>query len=212
MKKSIIRSGLTITLAAVMGMAVLTGCGSKDASEMEIVDEKTALFSEPITESDSAEITDMTDSENGPEYSVYEDANGWSIKYDANDFAVMPENGQVFIVYQGESAGTNMITVTYTTDNDAEGAVKELGNAYGDKATYIEGTFPGTEDVKGYWVCVDPDTEGSGAFMTAIARDYMEGALVFETDGHFGDDEENNMAVSDALAGIIDSLEFSNEN
>ncbi len=48
--------------------------------------------------------------------------------------------------------------------------------------------------------------------MTAIARDDMEGVLVFELDGHMGNDEENNMAVSDALAGIIDSLEFPYEN
>ena len=44
--------------------------------------------------------------------------------------------------------------------------------------------------------------------MTAMARDYMEGALIFEIDGHQGEDDEMNMAVADALAGIIDSLNF----
>ena len=36
----------------------------------------------------------------------------------------------------------------------------------------------------------------------------MQGYLLFELTGHNGEDEEQNMAVSDALAGIIDSLEF----
>ena len=41
---------------------------------------------------------------------------------------------------------------------------------------------------------------------TAIARDYMDGALIFELTGHNGEDEEMNMEVSDRMAGIIDSL------
>ena len=34
----------------------------------------------------------------------------------------------------------------------------------------------------------------------------MDGALIFELTGHNGEDEEQNLEVSDALAGIIDSL------
>ena len=45
--------------------------------------------------------------------------------------------------------------------------------------------------------------------MSAAARDYKYGALVFEVCGHMGEDEFNNMEVSDALAGIIDSVQFS---
>ena len=114
----------------------------------------------------------------------------------------------MFFVYTGESAGTNMVTATYTVDNKAEDAIKKLGENYGDTAAYSTAPFPGTEDVDGYWVNVPVDTEGSGAYMTAMARDYMEGALIFEIDGHQGEDDEMNMAVADALAGIIDSLTF----
>ena len=142
----------------------------------------------------------------GPEDSVYHDANGWSIRYDANRFEITPQGPQVFIVYTGESAGTNMITVTYTVDNDAEAAIKELGESWGDKTTYSEATFPGTSDVKGYWASLDPEEGGSGAYSTAVARDYMDGAIIFELTGHNGEDEEMNMEVSDYMAGIIDSL------
>ncbi|MBO5617002.1 MAG: hypothetical protein J5901_01545 [Pseudobutyrivibrio sp.] len=87
--------------------------------------------------------------------SVYTDANGWSIKYDASCITVNQGGPVTTFVYTGDCAGTNMITATYTVDNDAEGAVKELGEQWGEKATYSEGTFPGTEDIKGYccYVC-----------------------------------------------------------
>ncbi|MBQ7679737.1 MAG: hypothetical protein IJT34_07790 [Butyrivibrio sp.] len=44
--------------------------------------------------------------------------------------------------------------------------------------------------------------------MTAVARDYMDGVLVFELTGHNGDDEYMNMEVSDTMAAIINSLDF----
>ncbi len=145
---------------------------------------------------------------NGPEDSVYHDGLGWSIRYDANKFTVTPQNGQVFIVYQGESAGTNCITVSYTLDNGEE-AIKALGESWGsDKTTYSEGIFPGTEDVKGYWATLPPSEEGSGLYETAVGRDYLEGSLVFELTGHNCGDEEKDMAVSDDMASIIDSLTF----
>jgi hypothetical protein len=145
---------------------------------------------------------------NGPENSVYHDANGWSVKYDATKFEINQSGPQVFIVYTGDCAGSNLITVTYTVDNKAEEAIKELGKAYGDKAEYTEWPFPGVSDVTGYNVSVPVDKEGSGSYMTAFARDYMDGALIFETDGHDGNDEEMNTEVHAALTGVLNSLTF----
>lgn len=142
--------------------------------------------------------------------SVYTDANGWSIKYDASCITVNQGGPVTTFVYTGDCAGTNMITATYTVDNDAEGAVKELGEQWGEKATYSEGTFPGTEDIKGYWVSVGPEEGGSGAYVTAIARDYMDGALIFELDGHNGGDEAMDNQVAGVFSDMINSLEFAN--
>ncbi len=143
---------------------------------------------------------------NGPENSVYHDANGWSIRYDATKFDISIKDSQVFIVYTGASAGTNMITVTYTAYSKGKEAVKELGTSWGERTEYFEGPFPGDEDVTGYWAVLPTQDQGSGMYMTAIGRDYMDGALIFELTGHNGDDEEMNMAVSDDLASVIDSL------
>ena len=101
-----------------------------------------------------------------------------------------------------------MITAYYTVDNKGEAAIEELGNSWGEATVFSQGPFPGAESETGYWAVLPPAEEGSGAYMTAIGRDYMDGALIFELSGHNGNDEEMNMAVSDALAAVIDSLTF----
>lgn len=139
---------------------------------------------------------------------IYTDANGWRVKYDPDHFVINEGGPMTSFVYKGESVGTNMITVTYTVGSDAQATIDKLGEILGDKAQFSEGIFPGTEDIPGYWVQTTPAKEGSGDYMTAVARDYMEGVLMFEVDGHMVEDEETSMEVSDALASIIDSLEF----
>ncbi|MBR5635813.1 MAG: hypothetical protein IKW81_02640 [Pseudobutyrivibrio sp.] len=141
---------------------------------------------------------------------TYTDANGWQVRYNP-EFIQVNQGGPVTtFVYTGECAGTNMITVTYTVDNNGEGAIKAIGEGWGDKTTYTESIFPGTEDVKGYWAVCASEEGDSGLYMTAIARDYMDGALVFEFTEHHSGDEMIDIAVSDYLAAIIDSLEFLN--
>ncbi len=139
---------------------------------------------------------------------VYTDANGWSVKYDPNLFTINGGGPEVSFVYTGESAGTNMITASYNVGKDAKTAIADLAEEWGGKSTISEGIFPGTEDVTGYWATLPPEKEGSGLYSTAIARDYMDGYLLFELTGHNSGDDEADMAVSDSLAGIIDSLEF----
>lgn len=141
---------------------------------------------------------------------IYTSANGWSVRYDPEVFAVNEGGSVTSFVYLGESAGTNMITVTYTADNNAEDAIKALGEPYGDSAAYSEAPFLGDESVTGYWVITPADTEGSGYYMNAVARDYMEGALVFEITGHDSGDDGIDMTVSDYISGILDSVEFVN--
>ncbi len=115
-------------------------------------------------------------------------------------------------VYMGESAGTNMITASYNVDSDAKTAIANMAKEWGDKTITTEGPFPGAEDITGYWVTLPPSGEGSGYYSTAVARDYMDGYLMFELTGHNSGNEEMDMAVSDALASIIDSLEFTGSN
>ena len=146
---------------------------------------------------------------NGPEHSVYHDANGWSVNYDADKFNVTHENGQVFFVYTGESSGTNMITVSYIPEVTGEKAIKELGESWGnDSVTYAKRDYLGGEEVATYSASFPPSEDGSGLYMEALGIDHMEGALVFELTGHNGNDEALDMEASDNLALIIDSFTF----
>jgi hypothetical protein len=148
---------------------------------------------------------------NAPEESVFYAPNGWSCKYNSTLFEVTQQDGNVFFVYTGESAGTNMITVTYDIEHKSgEEAIKALGESWGDKTSYSEITFPGTEDVKGYYASLFPEegAEGSGLYSEAFGRDYMDGALIFEVTGHRSGDEALDMAVSDSIAMIFDTISF----
>ena len=187
---------------------VLTVSSVEDGVVTGAFEDGLELVFEPIDDA-VAEGFSAENYYNGPSNSVYHDANGWSVKYDATKFTVTPEKGCVFIVYQGESAGTNVITVTYDVENTGEAAIKKLGESWGsDKTTYSEGPFPGAEDVTGYWATLPPSEDGSGLYETAIGRDYMDGALIFELTGHNGEDDAQNMEVSDQMASVIDSLTF----
>ncbi|SDB40659.1 hypothetical protein SAMN02910298_02000 [Pseudobutyrivibrio sp. YE44] len=141
---------------------------------------------------------------------VYSDANGWSVHYNPDLITVNTQGNVTTFVYTGDCPGTCMVSVTYDVDMKAKEKSEALAKDYGEGSNVSEGIFPGTEDVKGYWVTNGPSEGGPGMYNTAILRDYMDGYLVFEDITHVGGDEEQDMAISDALAGIIDSLEFTN--
>ncbi|MCR5735607.1 MAG: hypothetical protein K6G22_13450 [Lachnospiraceae bacterium] len=192
-------------LAAVCAGMLLTGC---IVVNVNIYPAESTEDTDTVSKNDVSDIDEFNSGEDPiiPEYSEYNDANGWNIKYDPERFEITPNGPEVYIVYTGESAGTNMITVTYTVENRGKEAIQELGDSWGDSTEYYEAPFPGAEYATGYWAFLEPEGGGSGLYMTAIGRDYMDGALIFELTGHMGDDEEMNIEVSDHLAGIIDSL------
>ena len=216
MKTGILRKGISMMAVAAMTMALLIGCGERAnvpvnpfTKERDILDFD-AIYTMNET-SGSGTLATYAGNLFTPakREALYNSKNGWSVKYDPEMFMLYEDGPVVNFVYMGESAGTNMITVTYTTEKNAQKAINDIGKPYGKEAYYTQGIFPGTEDEKGYYVNTAPDTKGSGSYMSAAARDYKDGALVFEVCGHMGEDEFNNMEVSDALAGIIDSVQFS---
>lgn len=139
---------------------------------------------------------------------VYNDANGWSVKYDPSCIEVSGGGPATFFVYTGECAGTSMITVTYDVDMDAEAKAQDLAKAYGEDATVTECIFPGTEDVEGFYVNANPEQMGPGLYESSFIREYMGGYLIFEFTTHVCGDDAIDIPVSDALASIIDSLSF----
>ena len=186
--KNLFAFGLVLTIA----MSVV-GCGQS----AQIEDEKVAMAA-------TDEVEEVVAEEDG----VYHDANGWSVRYNPDVIEVTQGGPVTTFVYTGDCAGTCMITATYTVEDKAEGAIKTLGESWGSDTVFTESIFPGTEDVTSYYASLAPSEEGSGLVMSAIGRDYMEGALIFEFTVHNCGDDAIDIPVSDALAEIIDSIQF----
>lgn len=139
---------------------------------------------------------------------VYNDANGWSVKYDPSCIDLTSSGSAAFFVYTGECAGTSMITAMYDVDMNAEAKAQDLAKAYGENATVTECIFPGTEDVEGFYVNANSGQTGPGLYESAFIREYMDGYLIFEFTTTVSGDDAIDIPVSDALAAIIDSLSF----
>ncbi|WP_029232272.1 hypothetical protein [Butyrivibrio sp. VCB2006] len=139
---------------------------------------------------------------------IYENANGWSIKYDPKRFDITEDANKVAIVYNGEGVGTNMIMVTYDVDMTAKEKRDAIAKEYGENATTMETPFPGADDVTAYRASCPAGEGGSGLYEEAIIIEYMGGYLCFEVIGHLTGNDELDMEVCDYLAGILDSLTF----
>lgn len=204
MRKNISKIGIAFTFAAMLAM---TGCG--DASATTTINDAET----PTSASADAGYVDALNEEAATEDVVindeeYVNANNWSVRYDPSVITINEGGPVTTFVYTGDCAGTCMITTTYGVDNDGKGAAEDLAKSWGDQATVSDVIFPGTEDVQAYYVDAVPGQLGPGMYQSAYVRDYMDGYLIFECTDHMSGDDEIDTPVSDALAGIIDSLKF----
>ncbi|MCR5419067.1 MAG: hypothetical protein K6E84_09150 [Lachnospiraceae bacterium] len=209
MKKKLVTLLTMISVAALLA----TGCGTKQedvpATEPETTEEEAAV--EETTEAEEEEPAAEETEQEAPQSATYEDPNGWSLQYYEDKFEVNQQDNVVSFVYTGESAGTNMLTVTYdVSSKDPETIVDGLIKEWGDGAVKSEGTFPTDETVPVVRASLPPAEDGSGLYMEAIVRSFMDGCLVFELTGHNSGDDELDMAVSDNMAMLINSVVFSN--
>ncbi len=214
MKKNICSMLSVFATAALL----VTGCGGA-----KVVDEAPAETQAPVTEEapaeesvepaaeEPAQETEAEEAEEvqAPAYATYEDPNGWSLQYDENCFEVNQKDNVATFVYTAESGGTNMMTVTYDiSSTDPEVIADKLVAEWGDKAQKSEGTFPTDESVPVFRASLPVEEGGSGLYMEAIIRSYMQGCLVFELTGHNSGDDAIDMAASDNLSMLIDSVKF----
>ncbi len=213
MKKKMLSKIMVAICAGVMITGSLAGCGSNNtpAAEESAPAEATQATTEEAKETE--EVKETAETAGGNEEitvseETYEDPNGWSVVYDPNYISVASDNDITNFVYTGDSAGSNLVSVSYVSGKASKDVAKEFEESYGDTATTTETTFPGTEDVTAYYVDLPPAEGGSGLYESAIIRDYKDGSLVFEMICHNSGDEEMDMLVSDNLALIIDSVSF----
>nr|MCR4923440.1 hypothetical protein [Lachnospiraceae bacterium] len=178
---------------------------AEDTSKIEETSKDAAVSKEEHKDeaSESAGSEDSLESFTSPD--------GWTVSFDKNliESSEIDEHSQQF-VYIGDSAGTNMLTISYVEGKQPEELLYETTESWGDddKIERTEGFFPGTDDKWGYWRELPALEEGSGLSQTAIAGQYGDGVLQFEIISHMGEDEDMNMAVSDHISAIMDSISY----
>ena len=153
------------------------------------------------------------ESSDGREEMTYMSSDGFQIHYNARTVeSTEIDEHTVKFVYIGESAGSNMVIISYIADKQPEEALYELTSSWGDQESInrSEGFLPGTDDKWGYWRTLITTDSGSGIGESAIAGEYNGGTIMFEILSHMSGDDKIDMAVSDALSEIINSITYYN--
>jgi len=149
--------------------------------------------------------------DDGREHMTYMSSDGFQIRYNALSIEAHEiDDHTAQFVYLGPAAGTNMVSVSYIPAKQPEEVLYELTSSWGDQEsiTRLEGIFPGTSDKWGYWRIMDSTADGSGLNQTAIAGEYNGGVLMFEIISHVSGDDGMDMAVSDTLSELINSITY----
>ena len=207
MKRRIIVSFIA-GLMAVSMFSALTGCGENvNVNIYNRPSEK--ADSEEAESKDTDDVEDMEEVEL-PEYEDYKSSWGWSVKYDPSVITVNEADYMTSFVYTGESAGTNMMAITNIPERQEDEVLSELIKNMEDPDSIVksESYFPGTNDKWGCWISPKDNGTGSGLAEDIFTGEYNGGVMMIEFITHKSGDEEADMAVSDALSGIIDSIGY----
>ncbi len=210
MKKKLFVMMTTFALA----MAV-TACGGKKEEE------KTTTEKETVTESDSdvetgseseTESEDTTNSAADNKQGEFKSDKGWSVTYNEDVISVTDQgDGSVQFTYTGEASGPNMITISYIEDKLPEEVLYEYTAEWADEDVIRnENYMPGTTDKWSYWRTYTTEANDLTYTDMAIAGEYNGGVLLFRIASCSEPDEEKGMAVSDAMASVIDSITYDN--
>ena len=144
---------------------------------------------------------------------VFDSGDGWKVHFDptvikAEDNREVAD--EVSFDYTGQSEGTNFVTISYVANRLPKKAIKDILKAEGNgaKPEISGGFFPGAPDKWGYWITPEPETEEDNLQTEYIVGEYKGGTLMFCFVTHNTGDDEKEIPVSDALAAVIDSIEY----
>lgn len=143
------------------------------------------------------------------EAKTYKSKDGWSVKYDPSLITVNETDDSVSFVYTGESAGTNMVEISYIKGKQPQEVLGEATADWDDEKTVrTEGYFAG-ENWAFYRDLISEG--GSGLSQHFIAAEYNDGVILIEGISHTSaNSDDEDYTVSDTMANILDSMEFDN--
>ena len=136
---------------------------------------------------------------------VYTGKDEWSVIYPSDTFKVNEQDGKTVFTYQKESEGTNTISISYTADKKPKEVLDEKLKDCDPKSV---------EESKGYWGAnsywavtrIIAAEDSSGKYSQLTALEYKGGTMLIEIVKYEEKDETNNMIISDAIAGLLDTF------
>lgn len=133
---------------------------------------------------------------------------GWSVKYDPKQFAGSEITGGGKFTYLGDAAGESYIAVTYTDGKMPNEVLGEHTADWDDTQVRTEGYLTGTED-KWCYTRMLSKTEGKTEIGHQFtAAEFGSGTLLFEIMSQTDGSDAQGMAVSDALAELMNSVQY----
>ena len=219
MKKNCLKRLIALILGAAMITAATAGCSGAYAPALQespagALQESPAGAPQESTDEAGLQLADgeTEPMEALPEPASYVSEDGWTMRYDPELVTVNEGDGFTDFVYTGESAGTNMVTVSCLEGKQPEEALYELTESWSDEEDIqrSEGFFPGTTDKWSFWRILRTGEEGSGLTRAAIAAEYNGGVLMYDITAHISGDDAIDMRVSDTLSEMINSVTFKN--
>ena len=140
---------------------------------------------------------------------TYKSKDGWSLKYDNSLVKVEEGKESVDFIYTGESEASAKVSVSYIKgEMPLEVLDKMTAKWDKEKTVDSEGFFAGD---KWSFTRSLQQEEGSGAYNGYIAAEYNGGTVLVELVSENSDKlDENDTAMSDTIANIVDSVEFEN--
>lgn len=203
---------ILLSASAILLLSACNGGGQpltamKDTTEIvnnaEQDREKTTQAAEEETVNDEDRIIKST---------VFESNDGWQMTYNpTNVEATQVDDHSAKFVYTGEGEGESLINVKYIQGKQPEAVLDDLTSEWGKEELVRENEsfFPGTYDRWAYWRVL-PAMGDLKESHSAIAGEYNGGVLLFECVNHKTGKDEIDMAVSDILSNILNSVSYQN--
>ena len=144
------------------------------------------------------------------ELKEYVSDNGWSVRYDSGLIGVGETDAGVVFDYKGESSGANRITISYVPGEMPDEALYDFmaGEEGFPDHERSESSFAGRDDVWALRIRMAAPGDETGGALEYIATEHNGGTIVISVLSHPEQDEERGMAISDTLAGVLDSFTF----
>ena len=222
MKKNLILAATGILAITYLLSGCATANQTSDKGDTPSANETTAS----VNESESANSQDASESSNSQDASessnetaaeaCYESPDGWKVSYNTDSIYLndMLGDGQIGFNYIGECSGTNIIIISYVPDKMPDEVLYEKTADYPyERIERSEGFF-GTGNIWSHSRSIKPENtdpeKGDVTYDDFTAIEHNGGTILIEDSSHLETDDGRAMAISDTMAALLDSFEFTN--